>query len=286
LSDYRPLSSRGQPAERFDGPQTGIPPYLRDPVAGWVEKRIHVYHSNSGWTLKRQTIEKMQVALRLQQPFEMTRGPSGLLENVLGRVRGDQELALNVIDYLLHFVASDRAAGELSDLLTLGGSEWEVSPTEESPDGKWQLTRRAIGPVKPSIDEIRTDSQRAHHHLEIAWSKLVGRSPDPSTAYRESIRAVESVAKPVVSPNNARATLGTMIADLRNKPTKWEVSLDSATVDDVANLAGMIWTSQLDRHGTDDEEVPLTVSQKEADAAFYISLALVRFFAGGHISPS
>jgi hypothetical protein len=228
----------------------------------------------------------MQVALRLERPFEITRGNSGLLENVLSRIRENQELALNVVDYLLCFVAGDRAAKQLNELLTLGGSEWEVTPTEESQPGSWQLTRRTVGPVKASIDEIRTESQRAHHHLEVAWSKLVGRSPDPSTAYREAIRAVESVAKPVVSPANERATLGTIIADLRSKPAKWAVSLDSATVDDIANLAGMIWTSQLDRHGTDDTAKPLAVSQQEADAAFYIALALVRVFSGGHIKPS
>jgi len=76
-----------------------------------------------------------------------------------------------------------------------------------------------------------------------------GAGPDPSGAYREAVRAVEAVAKPVILPNNDRATLGQMES---------------------------VWTGQLDRHGTDDETVPLNVSPAEADAAFSACLNLVR----------
>jgi hypothetical protein len=227
----------------------------------------------------------MQIALRLEAPFAFGQNDSGLLAEVLERVRGNETFGLNALDFLVAFSASERGADDLGNLLTLGGSEWEVAPAVEGQAERRQLTRRTLGPVKASIDEIRTDSQRAHEHLEMAWRRLVGRDPDPSSAYREAIRAVEAAAKPVVSPNNARATLGTIIADLRNKPSKWTVSLEAASVENVADLASMIWTSQLHRHGTDDETVPLSVSQEEADAAFYIAIGLVRLFAGKHIRP-
>lgn len=74
-----------------------------------------------------------------------------------------------------------------------------------------------------------------------------------------------------------------MIADIRNKPAKWTVVLEGASMENVADLASMIWTSQLDRHGTDDETVPLSVSQDEADAAVHLAIGLVRLFVGGQV---
>jgi hypothetical protein len=49
-------------------------------------------------------------------------------------------------------------------------------------------------------------------------------------------------------------------------------------------MAAMIWTGQLDRHGTDDPAAPLNVDQAEADAAFHIALALVRLFVSAAIT--
>ena len=111
----------------------------------------------------------------------------------------------------------------------------------------------------------------------------MGRSPDPSSAYREAIRAVEVVAGPVVKPGDSKATLGTIISALRDKPSKWTVDLEKASPEQVTEMLAMLWQSQFDRHGTDDESVPLNVSQEQADAAVHIAIALTRMFAGGHI---
>ncbi len=89
--------------------------------------------------------------------------------------------------------------------------------------------------------------------------------------------------RPVGTPHSSQATLGTMISALRDKPEKWEVVLSGATVEDIANMAKMIWRSQLDRHGTDDESVPLTVSQEESDAAVHVAIALVRLFGADFV---
>jgi hypothetical protein len=285
VAPYRPLSSRGKPDKRFDEPQSGIPVYMRDPIAVWITDFLWTYGSR-GWGLERELLHTIQLALRLNPPFRSSGGERTILNSVLSRLEEDDELTLNVIDFLLALKATKPAANDLHAILILGGSEWEVSQTHEDQFGKFQLTRRTLGPVRESIDKIRSDSQRAHHHLVVAWGKLAGRNPDPSTAYREAVRAVEAVAKPVISPNNKKATLGTLIGDLRSTPARWTVTLESADSNQVADLAAMIWTSQLDRHGTDDESAPLSVSQEEADAALYLALGLVRLFSGGHIKQA
>jgi hypothetical protein len=45
----------------------------------------------------------------------------------------------------------------------------------------------------------------------------------------------------------------------------------------------LIWTSELDRHGTADERTPLHVSAEEAGAALHQAITLVQWFQSGAI---
>jgi hypothetical protein len=174
----------------------------------------------------------------------------------------------------LNWSESNQEAQKLGDMLDSGRSAWRVT---ERPSGGWQLVRRSLGPVVEAISSLAGPSQRAH--LVAAWDALTRRHPDTSAAYREAVRAVEAAAKPVVLPNDSLATLGKMIAAIDAKPTKWHFVLGSP--EDVSAMCKLLWTSQLDRHGTDDESVPLNVSYEQADAAVHLALTLVRYFAGG-----
>ena len=126
---------------------------------------------------------------------------------------------------------------------------------------------------------------RPAQHLRDAWEKAWGRNPDASGAYREAVRAVEAAYAPIVSPKNERATLGTIIADIRNKPSKFRVRLQAddseENVDRLVGMLQMLWKSQLDRHGTADEDVPLTVSLEEAQDAVALATTLVHLAEQG-----
>ena len=54
---------------------------------------------------------------------------------------------------------------------------------------------------------------------------------------------------------------------------------------DVLGPAQMLWETHR-RHGTDEREAPMGMSQAEADAGVYLALTLVRWFAGGGFSRS
>lgn len=129
------------------------------------------------------------------------------------------------------------------------------------------------------------DADRARSHLHTAWNKLMGRNPEPGVAYRESIRAIEAVGKPLVSPNNSKTTLGTIVGELRAHPERWSFVLDHSDVQTIITMADAVWKGQQDRHGTNDPDVPLNVSQDEADAAFHIALAVTRIFGARLLSP-
>ncbi len=99
---------------------------------------------------------------------------------------------------------------------------------------------------------------------------------------------MEAAAKPIVAPQASGATLGTMLADLRNKPDKWSVALNEGGrapgVNLLIEMCAGLWKSQFDRHGTDDESIPLDVSPGEAAAAVHLAVTLVHWFRSGAVT--
>lgn len=74
-----------------------------------------------------------------------------------------------------------------------------------------------------------------------------------------------------------------MIGALRDAPDKWEFAMapkGGQPVDMVRTAMSLLWTAQLDRHGTDDESVPLSVSAAEAEAAVHLAVTLVNWCRG------
>lgn len=283
---WRPPSKRHVRDVRLDEPHEGLPSHLRGPVIAWVER---VFTNTVNGMPIGAALLRFQLDARLEDPLHAVEASAAAaLRDLLGRAAEDQDFALDVVDFALFHLtgvlghayrAPEKDGAALDGLLRLGGSVWEVVVSDD-PDGDYRLSRRAIGPVREAIYELPASS-RAAQHLALAWNALSGRDPDPSTAYREAVRAVEAAAKPVVLPTDRLATLGKMIRAIEDKPEKWSTTLGEPP--DVARMMAAIWTGQLDRHGTDDESVPLTVTGEQADAAFYVALALVRSFVGGHI---
>lgn len=285
---WRPLSKRGQPDPRLDEPFEGLPSHLKEPVLTWVGDALWLREAGHREP-SRDALEQIQLRLRLQRPLPLNI-PHDALADLLDRAHNDETFALDVVDFCLYWLEglvgyyqlTGSRAQKLATMLVVGGSAWEVVPVADDEHPRFRLQRRAVGPVREAVMEL-PPSSRAHQHLVTAWNQLVGRDPDPSSAYREAVRAVEAAAKPIVLPDNDRATLGTMIAAMRDKPEKWQVTL--GTVDRVRQMMETVWTNQLDRHGTDDESVPLMVGLDEADAAVHMCLTLARLFVGGHVRP-
>jgi hypothetical protein len=278
---FRPLSRRDTPDVRFDEHHDGLPTHLTAPCLHWLVAQttdvgMAARVPNAGF------LRRYQVEAVLQPPLDWSRSHDSAYEDLLTRFQHDPEFALDTIDFalaILHDLNRSEAhlqAQQLGALLDSGRSVWRVTGRR---DGGWQLVRRSLGPVAEAISSVEGPSQRAHKHLVDAWNKLAGRKPDASGAYREAVRAVEAAAKPIVLPNDSKATLGKMIAAIEAKSSKWTFVLGD--VAEVATMCSLLWTHQLDRHGTDDEAAPLTVSLEQADAAIHLAITLVRYFAGG-----
>ena len=61
--------------------------------------------------------------------------------------------------------------------------------------------------------------------MQEAWALAFGREPNLSDAWGRAIKAIETLLKPIVSPKNDKATIGSMVSALRQSPDKWKCKL-------------------------------------------------------------
>jgi hypothetical protein len=212
-------------------------------------------------------------------------GAQGALNDLHSRVSVNADFLLDVVDWCLKDLdrGDEHRAARVTVQLDEAGSAWTVGVV----GGDFRLIRRVDETVAAAARNVISASGRAGQHLSLAWGHAYGRKPDPSSAYREAVRAVEAIAAPIISPNNDKATLGTMIGDIQKKPSKWELVLTPTSGDPVLMLLEtmrLLWTSELDRHGTADESKPLHVSPEEAQAAVHLATTLVQWFQSGAIT--
>jgi hypothetical protein len=246
-----------------------------------------VYRSDRGDTAyETEALRQLERRIRREIP-----GDSGYKKwnSLMTALPLDQELFLDVLDFQLHRMDDDYYIGDqheraerLEELLSQGGSAWTVV----SRAGAYALERRVPAVMMTAASNATTPADTATAHLQVAWTKVYGRDPDPSGAYREAVKAVEAAAKPVLLPSDDRATLGKMIARLEQAPAKFAVSLtpsDFTAIEGVVGMAKLLWKAQRDRHGTDDPEGPVEISQEEAEAALWLAIALVQWFRTGAI---
>jgi hypothetical protein len=284
---WRPLSVREtNGAEAYDGPHDGVPEWMFGALWDWITKRYPLtrvlmsgaYDDPAASDTYRRI--QMALGLSLEQP-----GREALARRMQSTLHGiavqRPAVLLDVADYwLAHDAAGERVAKrELDDLLRASRSVWTVTPGEPA-----YLARRVAAEVRDAAIALG-DTGRPAEHLSRAWRALYGRNPNPSEGYREVVKAVEVAARPVVSPDNGRTTLGTIIHDMRTKPDKWTVGLKHHTpggqVSAVVGMLDLLWSGQSDRHGDPDPAAPLEVTQDEAEAALHLALTLVHWFSRG-----
>jgi hypothetical protein len=187
-------------------------------------------------------------------------------------------------DLIIRVEAQSRAA-ELQDLLDDVRSVYTVRK-----DGSC-LERRASAAATRAFEAAirgaagKPDAGSAAGHLRAAWAAVHSLRPEPGRGYGEAVKAVEAAAHVVVEPNNARATLGTMIGQLRDNPRAFRVALsgppgrDGVTV--VSAMMGLLWDGQTSRHGGKEPTHPETLD--EARMAVSLAVTLVEWFVFGAI---
>jgi hypothetical protein len=280
MSNWRPLSRRED--ESYDALHDGVPDWLGSTFKEFALSRL-TYPYAGGQRPNRALLQQVERELRIHLEWHFAE--ESALDSLIQQVGVDQDLFLDLADFLLRTIPIDEAnaAAIFDRQLQQGGSAWEVAVDG---DGQYRLVRRVEPTVEEAAHTVMSAAGRAGQHLRKAWVNAYGRTPEPSTAYREAVRAVEAIGIPIILPRDPKATLGTMIVAMRDAPSKWSMVLQPSSGDAISMVMEtmrLLWTSQLDRHGTADESVPLHVSLEEAHAAVHLAVTLVHWFQSGAI---
>lgn len=142
------------------------------------------------------------------------------------------------------------------------------------------LEERVSQGVQDAADAVMSSSQSAGAILSEAWHAAFGRSPDAEEAYEKAIKAVEEAGAHIVTPNNKKATLGTMVRDMKAQKD-WRLELPSPDADVPVTMAEALWIGQESRHGGNGYRKP---TQAEAEAAVLLAVSLVHWFASGALA--
>jgi hypothetical protein len=175
-----------------------------------------------------------------------------------------------------------RAAQQLHTILSEGGSLWGA---HVGPPG-WCLVRRVNDATAELVQVVVAPNTDAARKIKSAWVACYRHDPEYDGAYRAAVLAVEAVAIPLALPGATKATLGTVIAHMRDTLVRWSVgNLDAPDIASGETLLAMLktlWQNQ-ERHARSDGTI-VDVSREEAEAAVSLAVTLVHWFTAGLVS--
>ena len=198
------------------------------------------------------------------------------------------DLLLDAIDHALQYSGAEPWSGdtESARLAPTVKSYLDDARSVYTVDHRGGLTYELAWRQPPEITELveqaTSERSRAAEHLRRAWSHAFARQPKPTDACLDAVKAVEAAARSTIEPNNSKATLGTMIKAVEQKPQKWTTSCptDAASVETVAAMMRMIWKAHL-RHGNPNK--PLDVTVETCEMLVHTAAVLVHWFTTGRI---
>lgn len=165
----------------------------------------------------------------------------------------------------------------LDTILEESGSKWRVGERNSI----CGLEERVDPAMQQMVDNAMDSSSGYGQQLSEAWHYMFGREPNYSAAYAAAIKAVESIALPMVEPNNKDSTLSKASRVMRDQ--HWEFQIEAREENNVPGgviqlLMSGLMNSQPDRHGGPDSGV---VFKEKAQAAVYSAVFLIQCFKAG-----
>ena len=193
----------------------------------------------------------------------------------------DESLALDVMDWLLGHGCGH--AQSLEHILKSAGHVLRVSP-----DGS-RLVERIEPTLWNEYEQVTQLDDQASQYMQEAWALAFGRNPNGSDTWGKAIKAIETLLKPIVSPKNNKATIGSMTSELRQAPGKWECKLPDRiyNVNGETNVKPGIEVFidalatigyQPDRHGSDQ---PQDVDEATARSVLFLATTVVGWLRDG-----
>lgn len=208
---------------------TGVPDFLWPYLRTWIGEAVENNENSSKIMLLLSLDLHMDIGnniplygLYSENSYGLCMEPvSQFLDNLYSNenfeCKKTELLILDVIDWLLRNDCGSKDALEM--ILSRAGHELRVSPEGD------RLVERIDSVNWNSYGEVVRPADKASRLMQDAWALAFGRDPNPLEAWSDAIKSIETLLKPIVSPDDSKATIGKMIAALRDKPEKWVCSL-------------------------------------------------------------
>lgn len=269
----------------------GVPAWMRESLWSWLAHRLSRWVHSTGrggyWVPQPQKIREIERVCRVDSKWtgsgdSVSDRTAGL--NALRNVLYANETAfLTAVDFQLS-QDGNADVDELHVILEDSSSKWRIGQI----GSRLGLAERVDETVQRSADEVISKGERSGKLLAEAWQYAFSMQRNPSSAYRCAVRAVEVAAAPVLTPKDPAPSLGKMITAFRDGMSKWQFAF---TVDSAVEPKGvllqmmqLLWTNDYARHINVDPNVPLNVSQEEAESAVVLALTLINWFASGAVA--
>lgn len=294
MAEHRIPSKRNVPLAGNEALYDGVPKWMESSIWNWLSSKFK-YSDHNGRT-KYHNNYLHEVELHCRLTFGSNSEDYPLYGGLYKVFAANTEHALDILQATVEIaeIKDRKNAWEsktithsdidrLNDILIKGGSKWHVVIEGSSARMESRVNTTTINAYKHLI----TDAADFSKHLKAAWEDCFGRKPDLSGAYTNAIKAVEAATWRVITPNNTKATLGTMLNDFeaQAKAGKFNVGFKDkdaiTTLDTAHSLMQRLWKSQTDRHATGGYANP---SQLEAESAVYLAITICQMFSSGLIT--
>jgi hypothetical protein len=266
---------------RDEGPFEGAPPHLESALLDWFAAVVYAVPGFDEGLLER-------ARLRFHLSGTRAAAEGHQLAVVTTWARADPENLLDLIDWTLHDgedridgIAIERRAERLEEILSTGASIYTVTS-----DGLGLMERIDPAALAQFADSIGLHDE-VTEELAVAWSKAYGLHPDPSDAWDHSIKALEAALKPIVVPNNASATLGHIVGEIRSNPSRVTLGLtdnglthQTRPAETLLGMLRLVWPNP-DRHQGPDHRTP---GLQEARGVVQLAVTVVQWLRGSVLS--
>ena len=271
VKPWMPLSVRRNQQSEFSLVDN-VPQFMRHGIKGWIQQAINGDN---------RLVAQMALELRIDElsdnidNFYADDAVIACIQRSGPWDMYDESLALDVIDWLLDHGCGH--AQSLEHILKSAGHVLRVSP-----DGS-RLVERIEPTLWDEYEQVTRLDDQASQYMQEAWALAFGRNPNVGDAWSKAIKAIETLLKPIVSPKNNKATIGSMTSELRQAPDKWECKLPDREykangetnvkpgievfIDALATIG-----YQPDRHGSDQ---PQDVDEATARSVLFLATTVV-----------
>ncbi|WP_314672175.1 hypothetical protein [uncultured Rothia sp.] len=201
-----------------------------------------------------------------------------------------EEACIDALDFILHcvseryrnnlYISKDviELISNIENILRYANVNWRINREENN---QLSLMRRVMPDVQERYSNLANSvSELAGNHLRNSWKNAYMHGGNHEEAWGSARKAVECMLTPIVSPNNPRATISSLIRDMKVKPEKWVCTIPASnnkeSVEKFISLLRMM-PYEPGHHGQE----PTEISEKEAQLQATLAITICQILHDG-----